>query len=97
MKKLLQLFLLAGIAGCAYPASTIDQGTPNGFLRVSGLPEGALVTIDGVRARPSDARTANVFATSAGRHRVQVRSADRVLIDREYMVGAGSSLEIAAP
>jgi hypothetical protein len=85
--------LACGLAGCAYPASSINQGTEAGHLKFAG-PPGATIRIDGV-VRGAVAKDQPVTVdVQPGRHRIEEIVGDRSILDRNYEVGAGSTLDI---
>lgn len=92
-KVTIAVVLAAGLAGCAYPTSTITQGTDMGHLKFTG-PPGAGVRIDGRDRGVVSKDGPLVVDVPAGRHRVEEIIEGRSILDRNYEVGAGSTLDI---
>lgn len=92
-RLLMAVVLAGGLAGCAYPASSINQGTEAGHLRFAS-PLGATIRIDGeVRGVITKDHPVTVDV-QPGRRRVEEIVGGRSVLDRNYEVGAGSTLDI---
>jgi len=83
----------AGLTGCAYPTSSISQGAEAGHLRFSA-PVGATIRIDGQARGAIAADHPVIVDVTPGKHRVEEIMGDRPLFDRNYEIGAGSTVEI---
>ena len=81
------------LAGCAYPSSSISQGSDLGHLSFV-RPVGAGVRIDGQDRGVIAAPQPMIIDVTAGRHVVEETSGGQVVFYREYEVGAGSTVEI---
>jgi hypothetical protein len=93
VRFLFPLLLAASLAGCAYPASSIGQGAEAGHLRFTGQP-GAEIRVDGQARGVIVADRPTVVDVQPGKHRVEELMGGRSLLDRNYEIGAGSSLDI---
>jgi hypothetical protein len=93
IRVLIAALIAGGTAGCAYPASSINQGTEAGHLKFAG-PAGATIRIDGVVHGALAKDHPVVVDVPPGRHRVEEIIGDRSILDRNYEVGAGSTLDI---
>jgi len=94
MKFLVICAATLALYGCTYPASSIEQGSESGHLRFSDSPIGAQISVDG---QPHGARTDAqplVFDVAPGKHSIEEIENGQVLFQRDYEVGAGSTLEI---
>lgn len=94
MKSPLLCIAALVLSGCAYPTSSIEQGSEQGHLSFSDIPVGAQISIDGrLIATRTDSR-ALVFNVPSGKHVVEEISSGQILFHREYDVGAGSTLDV---
>ncbi len=91
MKTLATLFAAGLLVGCAYPQSSIEQGAPTGHLRFVG-PPGGVIRIDGADHGAIGDHPV-VVDVAPGRHVVSEIIGGKT-IDRDYEVGAGSTVEI---
>lgn len=81
------------LAGCAYPVSSISQGSEPGHLRFAG-PAGLSIRVDGQdRGGLQDAKPI-VVDVAPGRHLVEEMSQGRAVLRREYEVGVGSTVDV---
>ncbi len=86
--------LAAGLAGCGSdPVSHIGQGAEAGHLWFVG-PPGAAVLVDGQPHGLIDPKHPTVIDVGPGKHHVEEILGGRSVLDRNYEVGAGSSLNI---
>jgi hypothetical protein len=92
-KVTIAALLTAGLAGCAYPTSTITQGADTGRLKFTG-PPGAGIRIDGRDRGIVSKDSPLIVDVPAGRHRIEEIIEGRSILDRNYEVGAGSTLDI---
>ncbi len=92
--RVLPIALMAfGLAGCVYPTSSVSQGAEAGHLRFAA-PIGAVVRIDGQARGVIAADRPTVIDVQPGKHRVEESIGDRPILDRNYEIGAGSTLDI---
>jgi hypothetical protein len=94
----MRAFILAALAlilaGCTYPTSSIEQGAEAGHLKFADGPIGTSLLIDGrERGVRSDGKPV-ILDVAPGKHVVQEVVGGRVLLHREYDVGAGSTVEV---
>jgi hypothetical protein len=83
----------AVLMGCAYPQSSIEQGVQLGHLRFVG-PAGSDVRVDGQGRGTVPVQDGLVIDVAPGRHVVEQAAGGRVILHREYEVGAGSTINI---
>jgi len=96
MKSLVALPLALALAGCAYPVSTVQQGSTPAVLFVPTAPLDAVLVVDGVavgQAASFDGKR-TVLPVQPGKHHVVVRGASSVLFDQDIYVGAGSKVAV---
>lgn len=98
MRRILASVMLAGalLGACAYPATTVNQGTPDSSLVVRTAPAGAHVFVDGVDSGPAADYDGvrQVLTVSPGPHQISIRLGGAVLYDQPHFFGAGSRVEI---
>ena len=97
MKRLTIVLAVACLGGCAYPSSSVNQGTPEGHLVFRDSRVGESIQVDG---RPRGARSgaeALVVDVDPGRHLVEEIDNGTIVFHAEYYVGAGSSIEVRSP
>ena len=94
MKTITASLIALLLAGCAYPVSSIGQGTDPGHLRFAG-PVGLSVRIDG-QERGAVQKNAEpiVIDVVPGRHVAEEIFGGKVVLHREYEVGAGSTIDV---
>lgn len=92
---------LAGVCGfflaaCAYPTTTVEQGSSPAALFFSGAPSGVRVLVDGVDAGDATAFDGRrqLLTVAPGRHSIRVVSSSGDLYSNDVYVGAGARLEI---
>lgn len=96
MKPLIAVSLAFALYGCAYPVSTVSQGSAPTGLFVSGAPAEATLVVDGVLvglATAFDGKKA-MLPVQPGKRHVVVRSSVGVLFDKDIYVGAGSKVAV---
>lgn len=97
MKAMIALLLAGGLCGCAYPVTTVDQGSAPTVLFVPYAPADAILVVDGVSYGPASAfngKKTAVLAVAPGKHRVVVSSGPGNLYDKNIYVGAGSKVAV---
>lgn len=93
MKIVIPPLAALALCGCAYPASTIGQGSEPGHLRFEG-PAGLSIRVDGADRGALPAAKPVVIDVAPGRHVVEEISGSRVVLRRDYEVGAGSTVNV---
>ncbi|KRA62101.1 hypothetical protein ASD89_23715 [Caulobacter sp. Root656] len=96
MKPFIVLSLALALCGCAYPVSTVSQGSAPTGLFVPTAPADATLAVDGVvvgQAAVFDGRK-TVLPVQPGKHHVVVRGSAGVLFDKDIYVGAGSKVAV---
>jgi hypothetical protein len=100
MKPLVSIGLAViagGLLGCAYPVSTVEQGSTPTVLFVPQAPAGATVEVDGVSfglASAFGGKKTAVLPIKPGKHRVVVKGASGNLFDKDIYAGAGSKVAV---
>jgi len=93
--SLISAFLF--LSACAYPSTTVEQGRGDASIYFTGAPEDAVAYVDGVpvgNAADFNGRE-QVLGVVPGRHRIEVRSGNTILLDQEIYVGAESRTALA--
>ena len=93
MRTLAIAIALGALGGCAYPTSSISQGSEPGHLRFVG-PVGAGIRVDGRDRGVIAAKGPTMVDVDQARHVVEEVADGRVILHREYEIGAGSTVEI---
>lgn len=93
MKALVIVVAVCGLGGCAYPTSSISQGAELGHLIFTG-PVGAGVRVDGRDRGVISASGPMLVAVDPAKHLVEEIADGRVILHRDYDIGAGSTVEI---
>ncbi|MDI1336442.1 MAG: hypothetical protein PSU94_09715 [Lacunisphaera sp.] len=88
------LLAVIGLVGCTANTGTITHAAIAHFAFV-GNAEGAAVTIDEQTAVTLGEHTK--LATEPGRHRVRVSKGEKLVVDREVLVGDQQTMEILIP
>ena len=85
------------VGACAYPTSSIEQGTEAGHLHFVGAAPGASILVDGQNRGVIGASGSSTVDVQPGRHEVgEASGGGAVIFHREYDVGAGATVEIGA-
>jgi hypothetical protein len=87
-----------GAAGCAYPVSSVEQGSSASALYFSPAFAAAHVWVDGADMGVASAFDGkkSVLPVTSGRHRVVVKGDGAPLFDQPVYVGPGSQVEVKA-
>ena len=94
MKKAFLALIALSLSGCAYPNSAIEQGLQTGHLRFTSAPAGALISIDGQDRSAVSAKGPTLIDVPPGKHNVVETVDGRVVLHRDYEVGAGATIEL---
>ena len=94
MKTSILILAALSLCGCAYPTSSIEQGSEPGHLRFVDAPVGALISIDGQLSGGINTKGPTLIAVRPGKHTVEEVVDGRIVFRREYEVDAGSKIEI---
>ena len=94
MKTSILILAALSLCGCAYPTSSIEQGSEPGHLRFVDAPIGASISIDGQARGVTNAKGPTVIDVRPGKHMVEEMVGGRIVFQRDYEVGAGSTIEI---
>jgi uncharacterized lipoprotein YmbA len=96
MKRIAIVLTALCLSACAssYPTSSIGQGSQNARVRVTAGGIGAQVLIDGKQAGVRSDKAFDVFETSPGRHSVAVTEAGRSIVDKQYFIDGGATVEV---
>ena len=92
--------LLAGavLAGCAtaYPASSVQQGSEDGVIVLTGAHAGAHLLADGVDKGEAAAfdGAKGALHLAPGPHRIRIIDGSNTVLDEPVYVGAGSRIEL---
>jgi hypothetical protein len=95
MRQIASVVLALLLASCAYPTSTVQQGSMPGELFFPAAQAGARVEVDGVDAGLASAYNGvQTLAVAPGPHRVIVRQQNRIIIDRAVYIDAGAKVAV---
>ena len=97
MKPIAVLTLALTLCGCAYPVTSIDQGSAPAVLYVPIAPPGAALIVDGLPSGLASAfngKNDAVLPVAPGKRHVVVRTASGVVFDKHIYVGAGSKVAV---
>jgi len=97
VKSFISLVLVATLAACSMPQTTVRTGMAGPTLIVTGAPAGSILFVDGLRMGPATQFTGspNVLAVLEGTHQIEVRLGDTVLYHEKAFVSSGQSHTVA--
>jgi hypothetical protein len=97
VKSLISLVLVAALAGCSMPQTTVRTGMAAPTLIVTGAPVGSVLFVDGLRIGSASQFTGspNVLAVLEGTHQIEVRLGDTVVYHEKAFVSSGQSHTVA--
>lgn len=91
MTALLGLVLLGG---CGYKEGVVNT-TPKAYLFFTGDTDDITVSVDGGEAFTVKEGRDNLYTITPGKHHVEVKRGDRIVVERDLYIGDGISREIA--
>jgi len=91
--KLNILLLVAVLAACSLPQTTVRSGSAQPSLVVKGAPAGSTLFVDGLPMGPATQfdGNPNVLVVLEGAHKVEVRSGATVVYSEKAFVSNGES------
>ena len=97
MRPIVLLVLVATLAACAMPQTTVRTGMSAPTLIVIGAPVGSILFVDGLRIGSATQFTGspNVLAVLEGTHQIEVRLGDTVIYHEKAFVSSGQSHTVA--
>jgi len=97
VKSFIALVLVATLAACSMPQTTVRTGFPAPTLIVTGAPAGSILFVDGLRIGSATQYTGapNVLAVLEGTHQIEVRLGDTVVYHEKAFVSSGQSHTVA--
>ena len=97
MKSFISLVLVAALAACSMPQTTVRTGMAGPTLIVTGAPAGSILFVDGLRIGSATQFTGspNVLAVLEGTHQIEVRLGDAVVYHEKAFVSSGQSHTVA--
>lgn len=97
MKSFISLVLVAALAACSMPQTTVRTGMAPPTLIVTGAPAGSLLFVDGLDmgAAPQYDGNPKVLALLEGTHQVEVRMGSNVVFREKAFVSSGQSHTVA--
>jgi len=87
------------LSSCTYK-ETVKAGSDYAYLAFSGILDGSIVLIDGQPVYDlsnSDPKKDIRYEIKPGRHLIEVRRGDDVVVRRELMFGVGTVTEVSIP
>jgi hypothetical protein len=89
--------VMAILAACSMPQTTVRTGMSSPTLIVTGAPPGSILFIDGLRIGSATQFTGspNVLAVLEGTHQIEVRLGDTVVYHEKAFVSSGQSHTVA--
>ena len=84
------------VAACAYPVTTVEQGSGDASIYFVGAPVGAVAYVDGLPVGDASQYSGDeqVLGVLPGRHHIQVVQGGTVILDQEIYVGADTNTAI---
>jgi hypothetical protein len=93
MKNYIALIVVAFLAGCALPNTTVRTGSSPPTLIVKGAPAGSILFVDGLSMGNATQFDGNpkTLAVLEGTHQVEVRLGGAVVYGEKAFTGSGES------
>ena len=93
MMRLVATMLLATLAGCTLPQTSVKSGSSPPVLTIKGAPADSVLYVDGLQIGPASRYDGNptVLAVLQGVHRVEVREGDRTIYADRAFVSSGET------
>ena len=84
------------LSACAMPATKVETGAARPTLRLIGAPAGSTLVLDGASVGPASAYDGvhQVLTVEEGRHVVEVRQGDAVLVSKKVFASTGESIKV---
>jgi hypothetical protein len=97
MKYYLSLVIVALLAGCALPNTSVKTGSSPPTLIVRGAPAGSVLYVDGLSMGNAAQFDGNpkTLAVLEGTHQVEVRVGDSVVYKEKAFTSSGESHTVA--
>lgn len=97
MKPFIVLVLVAALAACSMPQTTVRTGMSAPTLIVTGAPAGSILFVDGLRIGSATQFTGspNALAVLEGTHQIEVRLGQTVVYHEKAFVSSGQSHTVA--
>jgi hypothetical protein len=95
MKGFAAAALTVALCGCAYPQSSIGQGSEMGRVRASG-PNGADIRVDGVESGAIGPSGRIVIDVTPGKRHLLEQQGGRTIAEGDFEIGAGSTVNFGA-
>ena len=89
--------VFVALGACTYPESAVSQGAERPAIVVQGVSSQEILFIDGLNMGRADKFNGrpNKLLVEPGRHVVQVKNADRVLLEQTILVSTGETKVIS--
>ncbi len=97
MKPFIFLVLVATLAACKMPETTVRTGMAAPTLMVAGAPAGSVLFVDGLDMGSASQYDGNpkVLAVLEGTHQIEVRLGSNVVYKEKAFVSSGQSHTVA--
>jgi uncharacterized lipoprotein YajG len=97
VKSLILLIVVAIVAACSMPQTTVRSGMSQPTLVVAGAPSGSVLVVDGLDMGSAAQYDGNpkVLAVLEGTHQVEVRLGPNVIYREKAFVSSGQSHTVA--
>lgn len=98
IKPLVTTVLLLGLSACAYPQTTVQQGSSQSSIYVLAPAEGVYLWVDGVEVGSAvtfkDKK--HSYSLAAGRHHIELKTRSGSVFDKEIYVETGATIAVGA-